>query len=207
MWASAAVGAVLLVPFPRRWIGFALLPLFIWNVSLHEFYGGMSTLGAADHFDARQRAAVEGFNLTMALLGYPLFPEVARETLWLTSDEPDRVIRRESDFILRDAMARDAAQRAWDTGTPQRLTWSSYENADSVRVALAMWVPDATVYREGDRLVAAGTIQYMDAAFYAHVPTLLGPVPVGIDEGIFATLQRDGHWQPYRVEWVFDGPP
>ena len=76
-----------------------------------------------------------------------------------------------------------------------------------IRVALAMWVPDATVYREGDRLVAAGTIQYMDAAFYAHVPTLLGPVPVGIDEGIFATLQRDGHWQPYRVEWVFDGPP
>jgi len=208
MWASAAIGAVLLVPFKRRWVGFAVLPLFIWNVSLAEFSSGMKDMAAAERLNTRQVAAVSGLNLYMAALGFPLFPEVARETLWLTGDEPDRVIRRESDFILRDSMARDAAERAWRTGEPQRLRWSGYDTADSVRVALAMWVPDARVRREGDLLVASATIAYPDAApFYVQVPTLFGPVDVGLDEAIFGKMQRQRHWQPYRVEWVFPGPP
>ncbi|HJN74088.1 MAG TPA: hypothetical protein QGF58_09175 [Myxococcota bacterium] len=227
MEISALVGAVLLVPFRRRWIGFALLPLFIWNVSLGEFSDGMRQKAAAEELGPRDRAAVSGFNIYMAVLGFPLFPEVARETIWLTRGETDTsglsraqrlarcsasvsepVIRRNSDFILRDDMALAAAERAWATGEPQRLTWANYEQADSVRVALALWTPDAMVSREGDQLVASATIRYpASGAFYVQVPTLFGPVPVGLDEGIFCHMQAQGHWNPYRVEWVFDGPP
>ena len=207
MWASALVGALLLVPFRRRWIGFVLLPLFVWNVSLREFSEGMHALADAKTFDSRQAAAVSGFNLLMAGLGFPLFPEVARETLWLTGDEPGRTIRRDSCFFLRDQMAEEASRRAWTTGQPQRLRWSGYDSADSVRVALALWVPDARVLRQRDLLVATGTIAYPEGyAAYVDVPTLSGPVPVGLDEGIFGTMQRDGRWQPYTVEWACEAP-
>jgi len=226
LW-SALVGVVLLVPFRRRWLGFLLLPLFIWNVSLREFSAGMNVLVEAPELNARQRAAVSGLNLYMAVFGYPLFPEVAQETLWLTRGHTDvsglskakrrarckgslkvPVIRRQSDFILRDAMARKAAKRAWKTRIPQRLRWDSYEKADSKRVALALWVPDARVTRKGDQLVASGTIQYPSSAgMFWSVPTLFGRVKVGLDEGIFCKMQAQGDWNPYRVEWVFDGPP
>jgi hypothetical protein len=227
MLGSALVGAVLLVPFRRRWVGFLLLPLVIWNLSLREFSAGLDTLVEATELNARQRAAVSGLNLYMGVLGYPLFPEVARETLWLTRGHTDvsgltksqirarckgavktPVIRRRSDFILRDKVAKRAAKRAWKTRTSQRLRWSGYEDADSVRVALALWVPDARVTRKGDQLIASATIQYpASAPLFVSVPTLFGRVKVGLDEGVFCKMQKQGYWNPYRVEWVFDGPP
>lgn len=105
----------------------------------------------------------------------------------------------------------------WSTGGPNGLDgYASAFEQDSLRVALALEVPDSRVglrRQEDGRIEATweGTILYpgLDIGFNLGIPTLWGPKNLRVSETIFCGMQMDGAMNPYplRYVWLLEDEP
>ncbi|HNC99117.1 MAG TPA: hypothetical protein PKW90_23485, partial [Myxococcota bacterium] len=99
----------------------------------------------------------------------------------------------------------------WSTGGNNGLDgYAAAFERDSIRVALALEVPDShlSLLRLPDGGVEAtweGTILYpgLDIGFNLVIPTLWGPANLRVSETIFCGMQMDGAMNPYllRYHW------
>jgi len=149
---------------------------------------------------------------------------IAERRRWCsTAGAADGPLRqRESDFAMRSPTVQGAVAVLKAPGDSQPVRWrgagsldSTYTDIlrhDSLRVALALYTPDARVEQRasdtGRLLVATAPIFYPTRALLqVRVPTAQGFVAVGLDEGMFCAMQADGAWQPYQVEWAWTDQP
>ena len=103
------------------------------------------------------------------------------------------------------------AKISWKTGKRgNNDTYTELLRHDSLRVALALLVPDGrlegTAREEEGRVLLdftwSGSIFYPpNSAFVANIPTFFGTRRVLVDEGMFCGLQMDGVFTPYRQTW------
>jgi hypothetical protein len=144
--------------------------------------------------------------LIMSVLGYPLYPEVAREhlMLYLPNDGNPKVIY--DDFFISSPVVQKGIAQARKTGKRQALIWplNTYVlklNWDSYwesRVALAF---NGGYLEVSDKeVVAIIPFKYPKRAF-APLISIPKVGTLGVQEGLFWVLQEEGWYHPGEIHW------
>ena len=158
------------------------------------------------HFSWLNKAEIYVLGLALGLAGYPLYPEVAREHLMMYrpfSDTP-KVIK--SDFFRGSPIVENAIRKAKALGNPYRLAWpsSTYklsfdpDKYKEARIALAL--NGGYVRVEGDKVIVSIDIKYPQKSFAPLIP-IKGLGTIGVEEGLFWVLQKEGWLHSGKVEW------
>lgn len=173
--------------------------------------------------DTTDRLTIWTGNVAMGIVGYPLFPEVAWETLRMIAPGPrEHVIR--SDFAMRSQKVRDVLG-AFTRGLPKEgpprkmkqaeIGWGkddAHAGYNEARVGLAVNCPfvlDATATWEKGRwtVEARGSCDVVYPRFPDMTPTFpYGKETFMISETMFWALQEIGWLHPLRATytWTID---
>ena len=161
---------------------------------------------APSNFSWVNKAEIYTFGLMMGVIGYPIYPEVAREHLMMYRPFSDKPKVIESDFFRGSPVVERAIQIAKRSGKPYRLAWpsSTYklsfdpDEYKEVRIALAL--NGGYVRVEGDNVIASIDIKYPQKSF-APLIFIKGLGTIGVEEGLFWVLQKEGWLHSGYVEW------
>ena len=153
------------------------------------------------------KVEIYSLGLVMSVLGYPLYPEVAREhlMLYIPNDGNPKIIH--DDFFMSSPVVQDALKRAKRTGERQMLVWplNTYVlklNSESYwesRIALAF--NGGYLEVRGDKAVAIIPFKYPKRAF-APLITIPKLGTLGVEEGLFWVLQEEGWYHPGEIHWI-----
>ncbi len=171
-------------------------------------------------FTLQDKVGIYGLNIVMGAVGFPLYPEAARATLFMMFD-PGPFARRvfDSDFglgsyklkgVVRDfaaglAQGDSAASAGYG---PVGIEWnrSQYRLTDpEARYALALNQTKLTARaeRRGRRWLIdvkhEMEVSYPESAYV----TLIGRPRLRVEEGLFRVLQNSGWLYPYTAEYRF----
>lgn len=209
--ALAASGMALVAPWPRargRWVPrmagaavvlalmFFLTPRAFREIGEHnDRLTAQLERSGAGSLSFGQRASVYVLGLWMGIVGYPFFPEAAREHLFLYVGGPKRRVWR-SDFAMRSELI---------AGNTRSLIWSHYDLPYwERRVALA--TNGGTLESRPDgrgrvELVVTVPVRYPRRC-RAVLFRFRGEA-LAVEEGLFWALQEVGWLHPYTAEWCF----
>jgi len=198
----------------------ALLPLMMQEVDRKVEQLSRIPRNDMSAFTLQDRLGIYGLNVVMGAVGYPLYPEAARETLLMMLD-PGPLARRVfySDFSLGSykvkASLRDfaAGLRLDDTASsrthgPVGIRWdkSVYRLTDpEARYALALNQTrlEARAERRGERWLIdvrhEMEVKYPESVYV----TLVARPRLRVEEGLFWVLQNAGWLHPYTAEYRF----
>jgi hypothetical protein len=198
----------------------ALLPLMMQEVDQKVEQLSRKPRGDVSAFTLQDRLGIYGLNIVMGAVGYPLYPEAAKETLLMMLD-PGPFARRvfHSDFGLGSykvrASLRDfaASLQPDDTASersygPVRIEWtrSDYRLTEpEARYALALNQTRLTARaeRRGVRWLIdvrhEMEVKYPESIYV----TLVGRPRLRVEEGLFWVLQNYGWLHPYTAEYRF----
>ena len=162
---------------------------------------------APSNFSWVNKAEIYTFGLMMGVISYPIYPEVAREHLMMYTPFPNKPKVIKSDFFRGSPVVEKAIQRAKGLGKPYRLAWPSsvyklsfqpdaYKEA---RIALAL--NGGYIRVEGNKVIASINIKYPKKSFAPLIP-IKGLGTIGVEEGLFWVLQKEGWLHSGYVEWV-----
>ena len=141
--------------------------------------------------------------LLMNVLGYPLYPEIAKEAslmLWPSSE--GKVMTFEDDFFLESTFIQNALD---NYSEPVRLAWppNSYGLGNpETRIALALNTGTLHV-EEGKAKVSVPCTWPRQSLSNVGLPGLLD---IRIQEGLFWILEQEGWIYPYTAVWEADLP-
>ena len=163
------------------------------------------------NFSWINKAEIYALGLAIGVIGYPIYPEVAREHLMMYRPFSDKPKVIESDFFRGSPVVERAIQIAKRTGKPYRLAWPSrtyklsfdpdaYKEA---RIALAL--NGGYVRVDGDNVIASIYIKYPRKSFAPLIP-IKGLGTIGVEEGLFWVLQKEGWLHSGEVEWSTSYP-
>jgi|TARA_R110000824_G_scaffold94543_5_gene228027 hypothetical protein len=166
---------------------------------------------APSNFSWINKAEIYTLGLAIGAIGYPLYPEVAREHLMMYrpfSDKP-KVIK--STFFRGSPVVERAIQKSKKSGKPYRLAWpsSTYRlsfNPDEYKEArIALALNGGYIRVEGDNVIATINIKYPKKSFAPLIP-IKGLGTIGVEEGLFWVLQKEGWLHSGIVEWHTSNP-
>jgi hypothetical protein len=180
----------------------------VWMSWSADPTGGATTLGFVER--RRQCNADTGDRHNDARLGSP---QIWNSDLPMRSPKVQKRIAAGLEKLGKSpGSTLDLGEIHWSTGGSDGFEgYASAFEQDSVRVALALEVPDSrlSLRRQEDGRVEAsweGTILYpgLDIAFNLGIPTFWGPKNLRVSETIFCGMQMDGAMNPYvlRYQWV-----
>ena len=158
------------------------------------------------NFSWINKAEIYALGLAIGVIGYLIYPEVAREHLMMYrpfSNKP-KVIK--SDFFRGSPVVERAIQIAKRTGKPYRLAWpsSTYKlsfDPDAYKEArIALALNGGYVRIEGHNVIASINIKYPRKSFAPLIP-IKGLGTIGVEEGLFWVLQKEGWLHSGYVEW------
>ena len=161
---------------------------------------------APSNFSWVNKAEIYTFGLMMGVIGYPIYPEVAREHLMMYTPFSNKPKVIESDFFRGSPVVEEAIQKAKRFGKPYRLAWpaSVYklsfnpEAYKEARIALAL--NGGYVRIEDNKAIVSINIKYPRESF-APLIHISGLGTIGVEEGLFWVLQREGWLHSGYVEW------
>ena len=113
------------------------------------------------NFSWFNKAEIYALGLAIGVIGYPIYPEVAREHLMMYRPFSDKPKVIESDFFRGSPVVEKAIQIAKRTGKPYRLAWpsSTYKlsfDTDAYKEArIALALNGGYVRVEGDNVIAS----------------------------------------------------
>ncbi len=159
------------------------------------------------NFSWVNKAEIYVLGLLIGVVGYPIYPEVAREHLMMYTPfaKDPKVI--ESDFFRGSPVVEDAIQKTKKLGKPYRLAWpasvyklsfkaKAYKEA---RTALAL--NGGYLRVENDKVIISIKIQYPRKSF-APLISIGSLGTIGVEEGLFWLLQKEGWLYSGYVEWI-----
>lgn len=198
----------------------ALLPLMMQEVDRKVEQLSRKPRNDMSAFTVQDRLGIYGLNIVMGVVGYPLYPEAAKETLLMMLD-PGPLARRvfHSDFGLGSykvrAPLRDFAARLQQGDStssrshgPVRVEWtrSDYRLTEpEARYALALNQTRLTARaeRRSERWLIdvrhEMEVKYPESVYV----TLVGRPRLRVEEGLFWVLQNYGWLHPYTAEYRF----
>lgn len=196
-----------------------------WKAPIQEIISRMTELHwkAFDNpanLTITDKMAVWSANLIMGIAGYPLFPEVAWETLRLVVPGPESHVRQ-SDFAMRSRKVRKAIAAFANQLPPVeskpkhktiKISWNRYTDVPygEVRVGLALNCPLVldleSAWKNNGWLIKARAscdVAYPRFRQMTEVPLFSG-LSFPISETMFWALQEEGWLFPYNVsyEWT-----
>jgi len=198
----------------------ALAPMMVQEVDRQVEQLSRKLRSGVSAFTLPDRAGIYGLNVVLSAVGYALYPEAAKETLFMIFD-PGPPARRVfySDFGLgshrmRAPLRNFAAGLGQGDSTcargygPVRIEWnvSEYRLTDpEARYALALNQTRlaATAERRGERWLIhvrhEMEVRYPETRYV----TLVGRPRLRVEEGLFWMLQKWGWLHPYTAEYRF----
>ncbi len=173
-------------------------------------------------FSLRDKLGVFGLNILMGVMGYPIYPEASKETLLLIFSPPDngfrvfdgkvflksmkvrRILENELNKLKRKSFLRD-------TTIYKTLLWSidDYKlGRREARYALALngGVMIIRLKRTDDQIIPEITLRvHVKYAKRKYVYLITHP-KLGVEEGLFWRLQKEGWLHPYWADWIINIP-
>jgi len=153
------------------------------------------------------KAEIYVLGLAIGVIGYPIYPEVAREHLMMYrpfSNKP-KVIR--SNFFRGFPIVENAIIKAKRSGKPYRLAWPSsayklfFQSDEYKEARIALALNGGHVRIQDNKVIASINIKYPQNSFAPLIPIKsLGTI--GVEEGLFWVLQKVGWLYSGEVEWV-----
>jgi hypothetical protein len=147
----------------------------------------------------------------MNVLGAPLYPEIAREGLYmLLPSSEDKVMTFESDFFLKSRFIQNKLD---NYSKPVRLAWLPNDyllgNSES-RIALALNTGTLSI-EDGKVKVSVPCTwpqysDYRDHSWTTPLVSIWGLPEIRIQEGLFWILEQEGWIHPYTAVWETDLP-
>ena len=158
------------------------------------------------NFSWLNKAEIYVLGLTLGAAGYPLYPEVAREHLMMYRPFPDKPKVIENDFFRGSPIVEKAIRKAKASGKPFRLAWPSNtyklsfdpDKYKEARIALAL--NGGYVRFERNKVIVSIDIKYPQKSFAPLIP-IKGLGIIGVEEGLFWVLQKEGWLHSGKVEW------
>ena len=166
----------------------------------NDFYFSMIKSGHG--LSMQEKLNVYGLNIVMAVMAYPIFPEVAKETLLMMFPVEGNVRTFNDGFFMKSAKIRKALKK----NSLQKeiyVSWNASEYLHlftEARSALALNACTIRKFANGD-VTAEVKVTYP-----AESRTLLIPFPskVYLQEGLLNYLQTEGWLFPYKAIWTFE---
>ena len=192
--------------FRTKLISSILMISFVVSFALYRLDHLNSVPITLSNFSWLNKAEIYVLGLALGVAGYPLYPEVAREHLMMYRPFSDTPKIIESDFFRGSPVVERAIQRSKKTGKPYRLAWpsSTYklsfdpDEYKEARIALAL--NGGYVRVEGNKVIVGIDIKYPQKSFAPLIP-IKGVGTIGVEEGLFWVLQREGWLHSGAVEW------
>ena len=161
------------------------------------------------NFSWINKAEIYVLGLAIGLIGYPIYPEVAREHLMMYRPFSNKPKIIESDFFRGSPVVENAIIKAKRSGEPYRLAWPSsayklsFQSDEYKEARVALALNGGYVRIQDDKIIASINIKYPQN-FFAPLIAIKGLSTIGEEEGLFWVLQKVGWLYSGEVEWVTD---
>ena len=176
------------------------------------------TTNILSDFTVRDKLGIYGLNIAMGLMGYPIYPEVSKETLLMVLPSPPNGIRSfNSDFALKSVKVRAEikefnrkllSEQPNELIHTKRISWSVSEyklGKSEARYALALNPSLLTLSAIKDKDIWLIDVSLKVKCYYPQNSSvvLISKPELMIEEGLFWVLQEAGWLFPYTAEWRF----
>ena len=159
------------------------------------------------NFSWINKAEIYVLGIVMSAIAYPIYPEVAREHMMMYSpfEKGPKII--EDGFFLRSSVVQDAIQKAKRLNHPYRLAWPasayklSFDPAAYQEARIALALNGGYLRVENGKAIVRIKIVYPHKSF-APLIHINGIGTIGVEEGLYWILQREGWLYTGDVEWV-----
>jgi len=163
------------------------------------------------NFSWVNKAEIYSLGIIMSVLAYPIYPEVAREHMMLTTpfDEEPKIIQ--DDFFLGSVVIKKAIKKAIKNRRPHRLAWpaSAYQlslnSAQYTEARVALALNGGHLRVDGNNVIVKIKIAYPTKSYAPLIP-IPGIGVIGVEEGLFWVLQEEKWYHTGYVEWVAELP-
>jgi hypothetical protein len=189
-------------------IGYVIFFLF-FPFTLKEYNNKseflQSTIDKGLSLSFKDKLGIYGLNLILGIVGYPLYPEVSKETLLLSIPCMDDKRVFSDDFFLSSEKIKNEIKKMTQLNHPyeKRILWNMSEYSlgkKEARYALALNPCTLKVINSKDHseISVSVRVQYPEktTAILLNKPFLLK-----VEEGLFGYLQKEGWLFPYEAEY------
>ena len=166
----------------------------------NDFY--FSKIKSGHGLSTQEKLNVYGLNVVMAVMAYPLFPEVTKETLLMMFPVEGNVRTFNDGFFMKSAKIRKALKK----NPLQKEIYVSWNATDYLELFTeaksALALNACTIHR----LTNGDITAEVKVTYPVESRTLLIPFPykVYLQEGLLNYLQREGWLFPYKAIWKFE---
>jgi hypothetical protein len=159
------------------------------------------------NFSWINKAEIYTLGIVMSAIAYPIYPEAAREHMMLYSPFEKDPINIKDRFFLPSVIVQEAIKRAKRLGRPYRLAWpaSAYQLSfdpktyQEAKIALAL--NGGYLRVENNKAIVRIKIAYPRKSYAPLIP-IPGIGTIGVEEGLFWILQKEGWFHTGNVEWI-----
>jgi len=161
------------------------------------------------NFSWINKAEIYVLGLAIGVIGYPIYPEVAREHLMMYRPFSNKPKVIESDFFRGSPVVEKGIIKAKRSGKPYRLAWPSsayklsFQPSEYKEAGIVLALNAGYVRIQDNKIIAGINIKYPQDSFATLISTK-GLGTIGVEEGLFWVLQKVGWLYSGEVEWVTD---
>ena len=159
------------------------------------------------NFSWINKAEIYVLGLAIGVIGYPIYPEVAREHLMMYRPFSNKPKVINSDFFRGSPVVENAIKRAKRSGKAYRLAWPSstyklsFQSDEYKEARVALALNGGYVRIQDNKVIVSINIKYPQNSF-APLIVIKGLGTIGVEEGLFWILQKVGWLYSGEVEWV-----
>jgi len=159
------------------------------------------------NFSWINKAEIYVLGIVMSAIAYPIYPEVAREHMMMYTpfDVAPKVII--DDFFRGSPVVEDAIVKAQKLGRPYRLAWPaktyrlSFDPLAYKEARIALALNGGFVRVENGKVIVSIKITYPKKS-YAPLIHINGIGTIGVEEGLYWVLQKEGWLYEGYEEWI-----
>ena len=159
------------------------------------------------NFSWINKAEIYALGIVMSAIAYPIYPEVAREHMMMYTpfDTVPKTI--EDDFFRGSPVVENAIVKAQKLGRPYRLAWPaktyrlSFKPLAYKEARIALALNGGFVRVENGKAIVRIKITYPKQS-YAPLIHINGIGTIGVEEGLYWVLQKEGWLYEGYVEWI-----
>ena len=194
-------------PILKKALAGLLITTFLTGVGLYRLDKLNSIPIDPANFSWINKAEIYALGIVMSAIAYPIYPEVAREHMMMYTpfDEAPKVIR--DDFFRGSPVVEDGITKAQKLGRPYRLAWPaktyklSFDPLAYKEARIALALNGGFVRVENGKAIVRIKITYPKQS-YAPLIHINGIGTIGVEEGLYWVLQKEGWLYEGYVEWI-----
>jgi hypothetical protein len=159
------------------------------------------------NFSWVNKAEIYVLGIVMSAVAYPIYPEVAKEHMMMYSpfEKNPKIIN--DDFFLPSDVVQDAINKFKRLNRPYRLAWParayrlSFNSKAYQEARIALALNGGYLRVEDNKVIVKIKIAYPKKSYAPLIP-IPGIGTIGVEEGLYWILQKEGWLHEGYVEWV-----